>query len=112
MADLKRQITALMERHEGRQQAITRREIRHLLEIPYNQDRKLRLTIAELRHEGLPILFATSKPAGYYLPRTLRELKEGTYKLRSYVIDECIILRDLKVKGQQYVQGEAQGKLL
>ncbi len=75
-------------------------------------DRKLRLLIAELRHKGIPIMFATEKPQGYYVPESLDELQEGISKLKSYVIDECLTLRDLRVKGNQYLFRQTQGKLI
>lgn len=109
---LKSQIKTILEHHRGRRQSITRRELRRILELDDMQDRKLRLIVAELRHEGLPILFATSKPAGYYLPESLAELNEGMDKMRSYIIDECIVLRDFKVFGSQYISREVQGKLV
>jgi len=101
-----------MERHFGRQTAITRRELRKALQIPDKEDRQLRELIGELRMEGFPILFATSNPAGYYLPANLAELKEGINKMRSYVIDECLVIRALKLKGTQFIAGETQGVLV
>jgi hypothetical protein len=109
---LKRQLQATLERHQGRRNAITRRELRQILEIPNSQDRQLRLLIADLRHEGIPILMNTQPPAGYYLPESLVELKEGMNNMRQYIIQECLILRDLKVKGNQYLFGQTQGKLI
>lgn len=109
---LKPQIQRILERHRGRGNPIGRRELIHALELTPRQDRKVRLLIGELRHEGLPVLFATNAPAGYYLPESLNELKTGMDKLRSYIIDECIVLRDLKVRGAQYLAGESQGVLL
>lgn len=106
------EVSRIMEYHYGRSRAITRRELRHILGITDGQDRKLRLVIADLRHEGLPILFATEKPAGYYLPESLAELQEGIRQLRSYIIDECIVLASFKHKGAQYVVGAKQGKLI
>lgn len=109
---LKPRIQRIIERHQGRHRAIGRRELLAALELTPKQDRKVRLIIGELRHEGFPVLFATDSPAGYYLPESLNELKTGMDKLRSYIIDECIVLRDLKVRGTQYLAGESQGKLL
>ena len=109
---LKRQLQATLERHQGRKNAITRRELRQILGVELSGDRRLRLLIAELRHEGLPIIFSTEKPAGYYIPESLAELHEGMYKMRSYIIDECLTLRDIKVKGNQYLFGQTQGKLI
>jgi hypothetical protein len=109
---IKNLLINILQRHQGRQNAILRRDLRQVLELTLSQDRKLRLLIAELRNDGMPILFATDNPAGYYLPDNLKELKEGMDKLRSYIIDECITLRNLKVKGSQYIQGEYQKQLL
>jgi len=109
---MKEQVKALLEKHKGRSNAITRHALRNALNIPLNKDRKLRLLIAELRREELPILFATESPAGYYLPESLSELKEGVDKLRSYIIDECIVLRNFKVSGSLYINNNRQGKLL
>ncbi len=109
---MKDRLKRILECHQGRHSAITRRELRHLLELDIKEDRALRLTIAELRAEGFPILFATSFPQGYYLPESLKELREGMDKLRSYIIEECIVLRNYKVLGSQYLAGEKQGMLI
>ena len=109
---MKDQLKRILSHHQGRSSAITRRELRRLLELDIKEDRALRLTIAELRREGFPILFSTSSPAGYYLPETLAELREGMDKLRSYIVDECIVLRNYKVLGSQYLAGEKQGVLI
>lgn len=112
MNELKPRLQSVMERHYGRQQSITRRDLRQLLQLDIRHDRKLRMVISELRRGGFPIMFATEKPAGYYLPSNLAELKEGIRAMRSYVIDECLTIRAFKVKGAQYIAGDTQGKLL
>ena len=109
---MKDRLKSILERHQGRHSAITRRELRRILELDIREDRKLRLLIGELRQEGLPVMFATSEPAGYYLPESLAELREGMDKLRSYIIDECIVLRGFKVMGSRYLAGEFQGRLI
>lgn len=103
---LKRELRSILERHQGRLNPIGRRDLRQLLELYPKEDRKLRLLIGELRHEGTPILFATRKPSGYYLPDNLDELKDGIKVMRSYVIDECRTMRDLRILGTQYVTGQ------
>ena len=111
---IKKDISFIMVNHTGRENAIKRTDLNcaiRELSRPFLDDRKMRAIIAELRHEGFPILFATSEPAGYYLPRNLAELEEGLNKLRSYIIDECMVLRDLKIKGRLYVQSEYQEAL-
>ena len=64
--DIKPRLKGILSNRQGRARAITRRELRDTLE--YQNDRQLRLLIAEIRAEGLPVLFATNKPAGYYVP--------------------------------------------
>ena len=110
--NLKSQVKHILERHEGRQSAITRRELRRILGLDMRQDRKLRLLIVELREDGFPVLFATTKPAGYYMPTSFAELKVGLDKMRSYVIDECISIRAVKMLGLRYLQGQEQIKLM
>lgn len=109
--DLKKDIQRNLERHYGRSNPIPGRVLRQNIGLTEKQDRKMRLLISHLRHNGFPILFATEAPTGYYLPETLAELKEGINKLRSYVIDECITIRSLKILGAQYIAGETQGNL-
>jgi len=110
--NLKPRLQNIMERHSGRQQTITRRDLRQVLELDIKQDRKLRLVISELRRGGFQIMFATEKPAGYYLPSNLAELNEGKRIMKSYVIDLCITMAAFKTKGAQYIAGDTQGKLL
>ena len=105
-------LKAILERHAGRKSAIGRRELRRILEVTEKEDRQLRRLIGELRLEGFPVMFATSDPAGYYIPETLAELREGIDKMRSYVIDECLVMRAWKQKGSQYINGEKQGVLM
>ncbi len=110
---LKSDLSKIIDRHRGRQNPITRRELWGILDIQnMSQDRKMRQTITELRREGLPVLFATSKNPGYYLPNTLAEVEEGKRQRRSYIIDECITLAALKTYGARFVQKEEQIILL
>ena len=98
--------------YKGRNHPIRRGILHKQLNYTGISDRRMRNLIAELRHDGFPIMFSTYYPTGYYLPENLAELKEGIEKLRSYVIDECIVIRDLKVKGQQWINREGQGRLM
>jgi hypothetical protein len=68
--------------------------------------------IAELRLDGLPVLFATSKPAGYYVPATFNELKEGLDSYRSYIKDLCIQRAAIKHAGELCLYNGKQGVLL
>ena len=112
--ELKQQIQHIIEYHQGEINSIPRRLLLSelLLAPTSHNDRKVRLLISELRHEGCPILFSTGNPGGYYMPRNHAELAEGIDKMRSYVIDECQIMAAWKHKGAAYLNGEIQGKLL
>jgi len=108
--DIKKTLRIIMESCKGRNNAITRRELKQRL--GYNNDRQLRLTIAELRHEGLPILFATQSPAGYYTASNYNEIQEGIRAMRSYLIEEAKVIRDFKILGTRYLARNKQGTLL
>ena len=107
---MKDQLKHILESHQGRQSAITRRELRRLLELDIREDRALRLTIAELRREGFPILSSSS--AGYYLPANRKELEDCLAEFRSRLIEDALVRRDLKIHGSQYLAGEKQGVLI
>lgn len=108
--NIKPRLKGILSSHQGRAKAITRREIKNTLD--YQNDRKLRLIIAELRQEGLPVLFATQKPAGYYVPATWQELHAGLDSFRSYIIDLCVQRAKIKKAGELSLYSSKQGTLL
>lgn len=95
--DIKPQLKAIFQNHIGRTNAITRRELRVLLNDI--NDRKMRLLKTALIREGLPVLSATDNPAGYYMPASRQELQIGLKTLQSYIIELCKDYRDLKKYG-------------
>ena len=108
--NIKPRLKGILSNRQGRARAITRREIKNTL--GYQQDRGLRLMIAELRSEGLPILFATQKPAGYYVPATWDELHAGLDSFKSYIIDLCVQRAKIKKAGELSLYSSKQGVLL
>lgn len=46
--------------------------------------RQIRLTIQELREEGIPIIGSPSPPYGYYIAETAEECTENLKQIRSY----------------------------
>ena len=108
--NIKPRLKNILSNHRGRASAITRRELRATLS--YQNDRKLRLIIADIRAEGLPVLFATSKPAGYYVPATWDELRAGLDSFRSYIIDLCVQRAKIKKAGELSLYSVKQGMLL
>lgn len=76
---VKENLRRLLLLHDSSDKAITRREIKRILN--YHNDRQLRLLIHDLRHDpvnGLPVLFNTGSPAGYYVPSTRADLEKRT----------------------------------
>lgn len=110
--EIKPQLKALLSSHQGRASAITRRELRDMLEVDEQDDREFRKLIAELRFEGAPVLFATTKPAGYYVPATWEELRVGLDSFRSYIIDLCVQRAKIKKAGELSLYSSKQGLLL
>jgi len=107
---IKTRLKGILSNKQGRASAITRRELKNYL--GYQNDRKVRLIIAELRQEGLPILFATQKPAGYYVPATWDELHSGLDSFKSYIIDLCVQRARIKKAGELSLYSTKQGVLL
>ena len=107
---IKTRLKGILSNKLGRASAITRRELRNYL--GYDNDRKLRLLIAEIRAEGTPILFATNKPAGYYVPATWEELRSGLDSFRSYIIDLCVQRARIKKAGERQLKQATQGILI
>ena len=107
---IKSRLKGILSNRRGRGKAITRRELRNTLD--YQNDRQLRLIIAELGYEGLPILFATGRPAGYYVPATWEELRAGLDSFKSYIIDLCVQRAKIKKAGELSLYSGKQGSLL
>jgi len=108
--DIKPRLKGILSNRQGRARAITRRELKNTL--GYQNDRKLRLIIAELRSEGLPVLFSTGKPAGYYVPATWDELRAGLDSFKGYIIDLCVQRARIKKAGELSLYSGKQGALL
>lgn len=109
--DYKHQLRKIIERH-GLLNPIERSELRQQLGLSEKQDRQMRMQINELRKSGLPILFSTSKPCGYYLPHNLAEVQQGRKHFQDIIRDECITLAALKTYGARFVQKEEQIPLI
>lgn len=107
MIELKDRMKAILLYHQGKPNAIKRDELRVKLNLNGSFDREMRKCKRQLIAEGVPVL---SGPSGYYLPASVNELKAGIEYARSYLIDEALCIRDLKVKGMRWLPPE-QGRL-
>ena len=105
----KAQLKLILEKREGRSRAITSRELSFLTGQP---DRKIRILIEKLISEGLPVISATERPAGYFIPTSLDEAKQYTQSLRSRAV-EIFLRRKRVIKNTAlYLKPAEQGKLL
>ena len=106
---MKEALRKILENHQGRDNTIARKELWRIFGITTeSEDRKMRDEISQLRKEGFPIMFATSKPSGYYLPASLKEVEDGKTAWKKTIRDECITLAALKKYGARFVQREEQ----
>jgi hypothetical protein len=64
-------------------------------------ERKLRMVIESLRHERYLILINGKKPFGYFICQTWQEYLDFKAYFTSRIIDECLILRDIKLGAKQ-----------
>ena len=94
MSDLKQEVKLILGRHEGRNCAITGKELASML--GYKDDRAIRQAIRELRADKFPILSATDSPAGYFLPLTKTEVDECLQQNKSRLIEDAKVIRDIK----------------
>lgn len=106
----KEELKRLLELHDSRFLAIPRREIKRIL--GYQNGRKLRLIIHELRTEGLPVMFSTDNPMGYWLPGNRAELDEGLRKWVSYLKELGKDYRMTRLAGERWLLPATQRNLL
>lgn len=104
---IKLRLKAVLSNHEGKGNAITRRELRQVL--GYNDDRQMRIMIRELIAEGLPVISTTS---GYYIPLNQQEQNEGIAFLRSYLIEDAKRIKDLKRAGALWFTPGIQRRMI
>ena len=103
---IKQELKTILLRHEGKEQAITSRELCLLLGL---QDRALRLFIRDLREELVPIL---SSGEGYYLPANRDEVNQCLASMRSRLIADAITRRYIKKAAALYLTPAEQGVLM
>ena len=107
--DVKSQLKAILERHEGRSQAIPSRE---LTAITGAEDRKVRLIIRELIKEGLPVASSTETPAGYFLCSSWEEARSYANSIKNRLIEDALRRRDFRRSADLYLKPAEQGRLI
>lgn len=93
MDNLKSQLQSIIERHRGRQSAITAKDLSAFLG---ENERHVRLMIRELIAEDVPIASATDNPAGYFIAVTWQEVEDYRLSLKSRLIEDALRMRDVR----------------
>jgi hypothetical protein len=108
--DLKSRLKNILERHEGRDRAITGYELARML--GQRDDRRIRLLIRELITEGLPIASSTEAPAGYFLVGSWQEAERYAEGEKSRLIEIALRRRDFRRGAALYLAPAEQGRLI
>jgi len=106
--NVKTELKSILQRHEGRQQAITSRGLSTLTGYP---DRRVRLVIEELITEGLPVASITEAPAGYFVATSVEEVKECTETLKSRAV-HIFRRRQKLIRNVTNIKPLVQGRLM
>lgn len=107
---MKNRLLNILQQHQGRENAITGKELARLFNQP--NDRKIRLLIRELIAEGVPVASATEAPAGYFIARTFKEAEDYRQQVKGRLIEDCKRIRDFRRAASNHFNGSAQGALL
>lgn len=94
----------------GHENALPLKELCRKLDT--RNERKVRLAIESLRHEGYPIVIAPEKPFGYFMVNNKQELDDFIKYFRSRIIGECLILAKVKKSGLSKLQKNVQLPLM
>ena len=106
--ELKAELKSILLRHEGRDRAITGRELAAM--FGQRDDRQVRLAIRDLITDGLPV--ASSTEAGYFIVANRQEAEQYACSIRSRLIQDAIRRRDFRRAADQYLTPAAQGRLI
>jgi len=108
--DLKTELRYILERHEGRDRAITGGELARML--GHQEDRVIRQIIRELIAEGLPVASTTKPPAGYFLVTSYEEAREYADSIKSRLIEDALRRRDFRRAADCHLKPAEQRRLL
>lgn len=92
----------------GRSKAITGKELAMMLQEP--NDRRIRMVIRDLIHDGIPIASAVSgSPKGYFIVETEAESKEYVAVMTARINEDAQRLRDFQTAAK--LTGARPGQL-
>lgn len=104
--DIKLEILKVLERHQGRRNAIKASELAEMFGLSKTNTYAVRALITELIRKGYPICSATQRPEGYFLPETYQEVNDYCQTLKDRGIADIIRRRDVKLAAQRYFTGQ------
>lgn len=90
----------------GKENAVLRTELCKRLQ---ESERKVRLTIESLRHEGWQIV---TSGQGYYICKSEDELNEFVRYMRSRIREECIMLAQVRKATKRKIERQVQLPML
>lgn len=108
--DLKLRLKGVLLRHEGKNRAITGRELATI--VGHRDDRQVRLAIRELITDGLPVASSTESPAGYFIVATRQEAENYAASIRSRLIEDALRRRDFRRAADMHLTPAKQGILI
>ena len=106
MTNIKPRLKVILERHRGREKAITSRELVYSLD---SNDRSVRLAIRELIAEGIPVASAVQPPLGYFIAQNFAEVQEYALSVRRRLVEDALRRRDF-LRSARCLAG--QGRLI
>jgi hypothetical protein len=107
---MKGELKQILLRHEGRDQAITGKQLAELL--GYKDDRVIRETIAELIDEGLPVAASCSGTMGYFVVNSRIEANDYAQSLKSRLIADAVRRRNFRRASDQWLTPAVQGRMV
>lgn len=108
--ELKVELRCILERHIGRDRAITGKGLARMLN--HRDDRQIRLTIRELIKDGLPVASTTEPPAGYFLVSSWDEKRGYEDSIKGRLIEDALRRRDFRRAADCYLKPAEQRRLL
>ena len=108
--DIKTELRATLQRHEGRDRAITGKELAKML--GHRDDREIRQVIRALIKDGLPVASTTRPPAGYFLVTSYEEAREYANSIKGRLIEDALRRRDFRRAADCHLKPAAQGRLI
>jgi len=106
----KADVLKVLERHYGRTNPITGKEIAEALDV--RGTREIRQKILELTNDGIPIASSASKPPGYFICGSVAEMEEYSNFLKSYMKDIAVHRWRFIKASYLYRTGQLQERLL